>query len=198
MTTISLSKKELKAEVKKLRAEIEAKGGISPYISLSIANEATLLEWIDSAKEILSRPADEEDEPEAPAPQKAQIGNPSTLSQLGIALEGLSKSADYQDWEFKMWTKNGTLRIYAKDISYTNPKDRGYYLINKDGTYKVFESYSQYRLPALPPLPHVENDLVKLSIDPYDRAVANLNRQFGTGGWCQADLDDELERDEYN
>lgn len=187
-------KKELKVKVKAIKAK-----GCPGYINLSIASieqlQAYILQWKDYNPE---SETEEESKPEEVIPADfTAINNAKTLSELGKAIANLAGTGEWNDWEMRLWTKNGECRIYMKDCSYTNPKDRGYYLINENGTVQVL-SQPNCRFPNLPTLPTVENDLTSShKLSPEQRAINKLNSQFGIDGWDQRDLDDELERDEH-
>ena len=193
------SKKELKAQVKSMREIMEKKDIVSPYISLNLASVEEMQDWIIKATSKIEDgrvdvdvDVDVDKEPK----EEVLIGEPKTLSELGDKIVSLSGTKGFEGWEFKKWTKNGTLRIYATDISYRNPKDRGYYVIAEDGTY-IENSQLNRPLPTLPFLPSTINDLVALPMDVHSRIVRALNRKFGEGKWTQFDYDDEAEGREY-
>lgn len=195
-----MAKKELKARIKFMRQEYLKKGLIAPYVSLVNASEAELEAWIERASKELTEPEEPEPEPE-PETQEADLGalmEAKTLSELGRIIEALGGKAPWHNWRFSLWTKNGQCRVYFSDHSYRNPKDRGYWLIGADGIVQSFFHKGNFeKPPSLPPLPATTNDLVAKSLDPHQRAVASLDRQFGQGGWDKLDLEDELEREEY-
>jgi hypothetical protein len=163
---------------------------------------------VDEMKEYLRQAADwspDEPKPEVEAlpevpldltPILEKIANAKTLRELGERICELSGKGDWKDWKLSYWDKNGECRIYVRDLSYTNPKDRGYVQILADGSkIRCFRGRDDF--PPLPILPAVENNLTGTPFDPTSRAIANLNAQFGEGVWTQADLEDELEREEY-
>jgi hypothetical protein len=123
------------------------------------------------------------------------IQQSKTLSELGIAITQLSCKGNWADWKLKYWAKNGECRIYLTDISYTNPKERGYLIVKNDGTYQSL--LTQGSFPELPKLPTVKFDLTATDNSPEARAIRSLDSQYGEDGWNQFDYEDELEREEY-
>lgn len=185
-------KKELKAKAKEIKAK-----GCPGYINLSIASVEELQNYISKWENWSPEEPVEEIDLETPvtAADFTAINNAKTLSELGRAIAALAGTGDWKDWEMSLWTKNGECRVYMKDCSYMNPKDRGYYLIKENGGIEIF---SPHKLPTLPPLPAVTNDLTASSnLSAEDKAIRKLNLQFGVNGWGQRDLEDELEREEY-
>jgi hypothetical protein len=190
-------KKELKGQIKKLRD-----AGYSEYISLSIASTEEMEEYVRAAASWSpdeSEPEPEETPQPIPDPTSVlqKIAAAKTLRELGQSIAELSGLGAWKDWKLSYWDKNGECRIYVQDLSYTNPKNRGYVQILADGSkIRYFEGRDDF--PKLPILPIVENNIEKApALEPHMRAIASLNRQFGEGGWTQADLDDELEREKY-
>jgi hypothetical protein len=119
-----------------------------------------------------------------------------TLRELGKWIENLSEEGDYEDWDFTMWTKNGELRIYAKDVSYRNPKDRGYYIIDEDGDVTEYPYRKNNPLPNLPELPAklFENDLLQKTVLSKEEKIERyLDSQYGRGGWDSRDFIDAEE-----
>lgn len=193
MTNKSQRKKELRKQIKALREQ-----GYTAYISLSIATIEQMEAYLEEAKDWTPpEPYEEEEEIlETPPADFSRINQATKLSELGSAIAGLAGTGDWADWEMKLWTKNGECRIYMKDCSYANPKERGYMQIRPDGSATHYCSRGKF--PTLPPLPQVENDLQPAAAQtPEQRAIANLNHQFGAGNWSQTDFDDEIERFEY-
>ena len=189
---------DLKIKIKSLR---DRKGYISPHINLRGASIEQMQEWIEIAEKWSPEPeeVEVEDEPEiieSADEVLALIANAKTLKELGNAIADLEGKGVWSKWRLKYWDKNGECRIYLTDASYVNAKERGYIRVNCDGSTTRFWKGND-GFPSLPTLPIVENDLVAKDITPESRAIRNLNKQFGEGGWTQADLDDELERDEY-
>lgn len=184
-------KKELKAKAKAIKAS-----GCPGYINLSSSSieelEAYISKWQNWSSSVEDDSVEEIKKVEA---DFTAISQAKTLSELGATIAKLAGTGEWENWEMNLWTKNGECQIYMKDCSYTNPKDRGYYLIKADG--KVSTFISQGNFPSLPPLPSVENDLIDRPATPEERAMSSLNAQFGASGWDQRDLDDELEREEY-
>jgi len=124
----------------------------------------------------------------------AEAASAKTFQALGNAIQNLSSKGRWKDWEMKYWSKGGKHRIYLKDISYVNPKDRGYLELTTTG-YVHYCQLPNIFFPGLFPF-EVEPDKVEEK-HWQDRATKNLNAQFGRGGWNQADYDDEIEREEY-
>jgi hypothetical protein len=187
-------KKELKAKAKEIKSR-----GCPGYINLTTAPIEKLQEYIlrwenwTPESEIELEPEPEEIKPANFAP----IAAAQTLTELGKSLTNLAGTGDWKDWQMSLWTKNGECRVYMKDCSYRNPKDRGYYLIKEDGEVEIF-SHPNCKFPDLPSLPAVANDLTaNPKISSEEKAIRNLNAQFGADDWDQRDLEDELEREEY-
>jgi hypothetical protein len=153
--------------------------------------------WEDDQIEKSSQQTEERQNLKAQNLGLDRIGKAKTLSELGEAIVALSGIGKWKNWEFSLWTKNGECRIYTKDIGYTNPKQRGFIVIDYEGNWKNYLTPNSAKL-ELPPLPKVTDDLKKQERpDTHSRAIANLNRDYGANGWNQLDLEDELEREEY-
>lgn len=205
------TKKELKEQIKAKRQEIEEVGGIPPYINIQSAAEERMSAWLIEAEQVLSRyqqrakeEEEELDEPEYHNDLReidlGEIKEAKTLKQLATAIKNLSQKGNYQDWQFTPWMKNGQLRIYAKDVSYSNPKTRGYFLINTSGEIKKIEESKNRPLPDLPILPRdfYHNDIVaevsesgKFDIDA--RVERYLKNEFPDGNYNGQDWDDAYE-----
>lgn len=185
-------KKQLKAKAKVIKEK-----GCPDYINLTIAGVERLQEYLNKNENWTPRPEIQIEEKKViPPADFFAIKGAKKLSELGAAVAALQGTGNWADWEMSLWSKNGECRIYMRDCSYTNPKERGYYLIKENGNVVTFVSQGSF--PSLPPLPTVENDLVPSpKLSSTAKAMANLNAQFGKNGWTQADLDDELEREEY-
>jgi hypothetical protein len=188
-------KKELKAKAKILK-----ESGCPGYIHLGCASVEELQNYLEKYKDWNPEPEtipSPETEPATIEPDLEKVSNAKTLSQLGEAIACLEGKGDWKDWGMSLWTKNGECRVYMTDVSYRNPKKRGFYLIKEDGSAEEL-SIPNCRFPNLPPLPVVENDLVATpKLSPEGRAIRSLDAQFGKDGWNQFDYEDELEREEY-
>ena len=126
----------------------------------------------------------------------AAISKSATLAELGEAIASLGGRGQWKDWELKHWSKNGECRIYVTDRSYANAKQRGYLQILPSGKIEQFWK-GNIDFPPLPPLPiTIDNPPVE-KLDAHQRAFRNLSGEYGVNGWNQLDLEDELEREEY-
>lgn len=198
MATKAEKKKELKKRINAIR-----ESGCPYHINLTISSIEEMEAWLEKAsgwKPVFSEPEESkaESESESIEPILAKIRQSKTLKELGEAIASLSGKGVYKNWELKYWDKNGECRIYLTDISYANPKDRGYYKIHPDGRKERF-SRGNDNFPGLPTgLPATTNNIQAApKLSATGRAIASLNRQFGVNGWNQFDLEDELEREEY-
>jgi hypothetical protein len=197
------TKRELKMLIKAKRLEIEALGGISPYVSLQLADEEEMSAWLIEAENVLAKYKQriEDDDVEGDSVEceddLSQINKAKTLKQLLDAIKDLSQKGSYKDWEFTPWTKNGQCRIYAKDISYSNPKTRGYFLVNNSGKVEKIEESRNNPLPDLPTFPRkfYHNDII--SEDGGGNIETKVSRylksQFPDGNWTGQDYDDACE-----
>jgi hypothetical protein len=154
--------KELKKQLKALCKELKEKGAPG-YISLSIASLDQLKEYYESNKNWSPR-AEPEPEPEIKEIRSAQpildkIPQQTHLSKLGKVLSELSGLGEWKHWEIKLWTKNGQCRLYLTDISYRNPKDRGYALVSSEGKVSYHFNLPNITFPDFPPLPTTVDDL---------------------------------------
>lgn len=193
-----------------MREKLAEASTIPPYINLQSASEEKMLDWLSEANTQLQQALQFNDEM-IELEQKATIlvrdidftefNSAKTLSQLGKAIVRLSGKGDYVDWQFTFWHKNGQARIYAKDVSYSNPKERGYFLLKTSGEIIKSEISRNKPLPDLPTTPRdfyhnditadTEADNSKLSID--ERVRRYLAREFPDNNYTGQDYDDAYE-----
>lgn len=198
MTTITQQKQSLKEKLKEWREK-----GWPGHVNLARSTVEELQSaieevevWNEKAKNIVpaidtKKPVLEDDQLDKLI---AAAMNSTTFEALGAAIQMLSLKGKWKNWEMKYWSKGGCHRVYLTDVSYTNPKKRGYLELTTTG-YNFICPLPNITFPGLFPF-QVEADN-KENYQQQDKAIRNLNAQFGKNGWNQADYDDEVEREEY-
>lgn len=201
-----MNKKELKSQVKLMREKLAEAGTIPPYINLQSASEETMLTWLSEVEAQLQQALQFNDEM-IELEQKAtalvrdidftEFNSAKTLSQLGKAIANLSGKGDYADWQFTFWHKNGQARIYAKDVSYANPKERGYFLLKTSGEIIKYQISKNNPLPDFPSTSRdfYHDDVAETKVDNTLEAKVEryLKREFPDGNYTGQDRDDAYE-----
>lgn len=223
-----MSKKELKQQIKAAR-----EAGFQKYISLTIASEDDMRQylaeyevWLSKAGEREQIEAQVEEARQQIALEKTQQQEQERQSVIAAVEKKLSASLPLSvvgeqvcaylntlaDYSASTWSKNGEMRIYLKDISYTNPKDAGYVRVSPDGEIKTnfIRSVSEELHSAIAKLKSLikisQNDLtatprrrspdeIKAAITAgenvdYEEIAGALDAIYGKGKWDDRDRED--------
>lgn len=127
------------------------------------------------------------------------ISRKDAAEKIKLSLESDTR----EKFDAKVWASDGKVRVYVRDLGYTNAQDRGFIAVLKNGDLEShLERNSRYAFEvakdAIKGIQIIEaevSDSAKLT--PEERAVRNLNSRFGEGNWDQRDFEDEVEREEY-
>lgn len=222
------SKKELKELAK------EAKdSGFPEYIHLGIANETTLVQYLNKYYSWIDKSSEREQQQKLWENQQQQrkqveqlqynqnklqqiesikkkLENETLLSSSGDLIKNLIELSS--DYRASVWSKNGEMRIYLKDTSYTNPKDAGFILVSLEKGITTYFSRSisidlEKTIQEAKALLNVSiNDLVAhvkyRNPDQVKAAIAqgenvsgeeiinSLDVLYGVGGWDSRDRED--------